>query len=264
MRRLMVVLAVAAFLVAAGVAYAGTTVVESITGSPGDWTYTYTLTNGETRGIWQWAVWFPSNPSADSVTAGTANWSATDLDKLGFFPEEYTAFWGCDVYDSSGNDLAGPNGEPGFYYTYASDYGSSNAGEYYTGAGYWDAGGSWLPLPDNEGAADATKVWRGTKDYGYPFDFWGWDGSGANITTSYPIAPGGVGTLTVHSATLVTGVKSFSLNTTDYCFSFYDPNDGSDNFDFELSGQVTPVSEPGALSLVGLGLVGLVRRRRRR
>jgi len=148
------------------------------------------------------------------------------------------------------------------YGTWAGDYGSSNAGQYYTGNGYWDGTGTWQPLPDNEGDADATKVWRGTKDYGHPFSFWGWDGAGANITTSYGIAPAGSGTFSCHSTALITSQKSFSFSTTEYCYSFYDPHDDSDNLDFEGSGTVIP--EPGTLVLLGLGGVGVVIRRRGR
>ena len=251
MKKRAMVLAVTGLVAAvAAIGQADTSVVQSLTGSPGDWTYTFTLTNGESRGIWQWAVWFPSNPSADSVTAGTANWSATDLNTQGFFPEEYTAFWGCHVYDSSSNDLAGPNGEPGFFNTYASDYTSGNAEE------YWD-GDSWEPLPDPLPAYpdpvwDA--IWRGG-DYG-------WNGAGANIQTSDAIDPGGTGQFTVHSTAqaALPGPKGFSYNTTDYWFSYFDGTD--DHLDFEGSG-TTLIPEPGALGLAGVPLLGLVRRRRR-
>ena len=70
-----------------GATLADTVVVEELTGSAGDWTYTYTLTNGEASDIWHWCVWFPSNPNSNLVTAGTANWSATNLATHGFFPE---------------------------------------------------------------------------------------------------------------------------------------------------------------------------------
>jgi hypothetical protein len=247
-------------------AVANTTVVEGITGTPGDWTYTYTLVNHEAAPIWDWAVWFPSNPGADAVTAGTANWDATNLATHGFFPEEYTAYWGCRVRDSAGADLAGPNAEPGYFGTWAGDYGSSNPGEYYTGDGYWDPAGAWLPLPDDPDNPDDVwpNVWRGTKDYGYPRDFWGWTGSGANVTTSYGIAPGATSTFTVHATgDLVAGPKSFSLNTTDYCFSFYDAYDDSDYRDFEASGTVIPEPVTMAGLILGIGCLARYVRRRK-
>ena len=129
MKRLAACLGFACLIVGAtGVASAATTVSGGCTGSPGDWTYAFTLTNDEALAIWQWAVWFPSNPTADSVTAGTANWDVTNPATQGFFPEEYVAAWGDPVYDSAGVDLVGPNGEPGFYHTYASDFVSDNPG----------------------------------------------------------------------------------------------------------------------------------------
>ena len=117
----------------------------------------------------------------------------------------------------------------------------------------------YFSTPEQRGPA---KVWRGTKDYGYPFDFWGWDGPGANITTSYGIPPGGTGTFSFHTANLITAGKTFSINTTEYCYSFYDPWDGSDNLDFEASGDVL-IPEPGGVILIGLGLAGLARKRRK-
>jgi len=80
--------------------FATTTVVRDISGSAGDWTYSYTLTNGESLPIWQWAVWFTSDAEADVLTAGTTGWATTNLNTQGFFPEEYTSAWGCHVYDS--------------------------------------------------------------------------------------------------------------------------------------------------------------------
>ena len=238
-------------LAVTGTAGATTTVVEGITGTPGDWTYTYTLTNGETRDIWHWAVWFPSNPVADAVTAGTANWAATNLATHGFFPEEYTASWGCHVYDSLGADLAGPNGEPGFYDTYASDYTSGNSGQ------YWD-GDSWEPLPNPlPGFTDPIwdAVWRG-EDYG-------WNGSGANMQTAYGIAAGDTGQFTVHSSAqdVVGGPKSFSFNTTDYWYSYLDGTD--DHLDFEGSGTVIPEPATMAGLMLGIGCLSRYVRKRR-
>jgi len=243
MRKLLILAAIAGLILASAnvsVAWrssAPPTVSEEITGSTGDWTYTYTLTNHGNSDIYHWAVWFPTDPAAvprnplDSVSADTTDWVATDLtdpyDK-GFFPEEYTDYWNCHVYDSSGNDLAGPKGEPGFYYTIVNEYYSNNPGE------YWD-GSAWLPLPDPmpdfpDPIYDVT--WRG--------EYFGWDGSGADIQTNCAISPGGTGQLIIHSTAVdaVTGQKSFSFSTTDYCYSYYDCSDESDHFDFESSGTV--------------------------
>ena len=257
MRYLTAVAAIGLVLAVTGVASA-TTVVESVSGSPGNWTYTYTLTNGEAAPIWQWAVWFPSNPGADTVTAGTANWAATDPATQGFFPEEYVASWGTPVKDSLGNDLAGPNGEPGFLGTFASDFTSANLGE------YWD-GSAWVllpsPIPDWPDPL-WNEMWRG-EDYG-------WNGDGANIQTLYGIAPGGTGQFTVHSlaATAVSGPKTFSFNTTDYQYSLYDPQgteDPADDvvyLDFKGAGPVVP--EPVTMAGLVLGIGGLATYLRRR
>ena len=257
MRYVAVLAGIGLLLAATAMAGATTTVVEGITGAAGDWTYTYTLTNDEALPIWQWAVWFPSNPVADTVTAGTANWAATDLVFQGFFPAESIAA-GYDVRDSSGNVLAGPNGEPGSLNTYASDFTSANAGEYWNGA-------AWVALPDplpawTDPVWDAK--WRG-EDYG-------WEGPGANIVTAHGIPSGGTGQFTVHSATAlpVGGPKSFSFNTTDYWYSMLDPQGTADladdvlYVDFEGSGDVIP--EPVTMAGLMLGIGCLARYVRRR
>ena len=241
MKKAAMLLAAAGLILATGRVAVATIVVESITGSPGDWTYTYTLTNQESLPIYHWAVWFPSNPNADSVTAGTANWDATNLSTQGFFPEEYVDFWGEPVKDSAGNDLVGPNGEPGFYSTYASDYTSGNSAQ------YWD-GDSWEPLPDplpdfSDPIWDAR--WRG-EDYG-------WTGSGANIQTGYGIPSGGTGQFSVHSTALVTGWKSYSYSTTDYWYAGSEVVGGQYVVycDFEGSGMIPEPSGLIVWSLLG-------------
>lgn len=197
-----------------------TTVVEEITGTSGDWTYTYTIINNGDAPIWNWAVWFPTNPEADLITAGDVNWGVTDLDYQGFFPEEYTAFWGTAVYvyDGAGDPLdddtsdetllVGPNWEPGFYSTYAGDFLSSKPGQ------YWD-GDSWKGLPDPLSLPYNSPIW----DYIWRGDYWGWLGIGADIQTAPadPIPVGSTGCFSIHSSTLlVEGRKSFSFSTLDY------------------------------------------------
>jgi len=242
-----------------------TTVVESISGSAGDWTYTYTLTNNESLDIYHWAVWFPSNPNATSVTTGS-DWRTTFSTK-GYFPQQYVAEGHADhVYDSTAdpfhagtaNPLVGPNSEPGFYSVYADDYMTTNAGE------YWDDD-SWEDLPDTEPAWDDPlwdKFWRGSK---YGGDF-GWtEGAGGNVATAYGISNGSTGDIIIEVSTPIAGAKSFSYNTTDY---YYGINDWAKNaiyLDFEGSGTVVP--EPGAvMALVGMGLImglAILYRRRR-
>jgi len=240
--------------------YASTIVVEEISGSSGDWTYTYTITNAESSPIWQWAVWLPTDPNADSITAGNTDWAATNLSTQGFFPEKYTNDWGDPVYDSSGTpldgdttnetQLVGPNGEPGFYNTYANDFTSSNPGQYLDTS-------SWVNLPDplpDWPDPIWEKIWRG-EDYG-------WLGAGANIQTVYGIAVGDTGQFSFHSSELISDTKSFSYNTIGYWYSL---SDESYNLyiDFEGSGTVAPIPEPGTMLLLGTGLIGLAGLRRK-
>ena len=251
-----VILAVSAVMVLAGAATADVGVVEAITGSAGDWTYTYTLTNNGSGAIYNWAVWFPSNPTADSVTALTANWAATHLPTQGFFPKD-SLDAGYIIKDSSGNTLAGPNSEPGLFQTYAADFVSNNPLE------YWD-GDSWESVPD---PVDPASIW----DAKWRGEYAGWEGSGAGILTSDGIAVGGgTGQFSVHSsdAGVVTGPKSFSFSTIDYWYSIYDglgtPEMSDDVIyqDFEGSGTVVPVPGAFVLGAMGLGMVGWLKRRK--
>ena len=251
-----VILAVSAVMFMAGAATAGVGVVETITGLANDWTYTYTLTNNGSGDIYNWAVWFPSDPTADSVTAGTANWAATHLPSQGFFPKD-SLDAGHIIKDSDGNTLAGPNGEPGLFQTYATDFVSNNPEE------YWD-GSAWQLVPDPVIPASIWDAkWRG--------EYAGWDGSGADILTSDGIAAGGgTGQFSVHSSDtgVVNGPKSFSFSTIDYWYSIYDPQDTSDAsddvryFDFEGSGTVVPVPGAVLLGAMGLGMVAWLKRRK--
>ena len=264
-----VTVAAAAFVLAvAGRAAADVGVVESITGSPGDWTYTYTLTNDDPAPIYNWAVWFASDPGAEtSVTTDSGNWFATPATK-GYFPQQYINEGHIGhVYDSTAdpfhagtpNPLAGPNGEPGYYGAYANDYMTGNAGK------YWDEG-MWKDLPDTEpywtSPSDYDplwdKFWRGAK-YGYDF---GWtEGSGGNVQTSYGIASGGTSQLIVQTSSLIPGQKSFSFNTTDYYYSIPDGGNDSLYVDFEASGTVVPVPGAALLGAMGLGMVVWLKRR---
>jgi len=257
MKKHTILLALAgSLLVMSGHAFGATQVIEEITGSPGDWTYTFTLTNDEALPIYNWAVWFPSDPNAISVTASDSHWMDS-LATHGFFPEQYISEGYADhVYDSTAdpfhsgtpNNLAGPNGEPGFYQIFSEDYATANAGE------YWD-GDSWEPLPETEPLCDDPlwdKFWRGYK-YGYDL---GWtEGAGGNVQTAYGIPNGATSQLIVNASVLITGTKSFSFNTTEYYYSINDwAMSGPDidiYVDFEGSGTVVP--EPATVSVLGLG-----------
>ena len=239
-------------------AFSDTSVLESISGSPGDWTYTFTLTNDETSPIWNWAVWFPSDPQATSATASDGNWSTT-LSTHGYFPEQYISEGCADhVYDSTAdpfhagtpNPLVGPSSEPGYYGLYANDYMTANTGQYWNGS-------SWVALPATEpGAADPlwNKFWRGSK-YGYDF---GWtEGSGGNVQTSYGIGFASTSQLIIGSPLLITGTKSFSFNTTDYYYSINDWDNNTVYTDFEMSGTVVPVPGAVLLGILGLSAAGI-------
>ena len=263
MKKSAIICAVVGLILAAnGLSFAATTVVEEVTGSPGNWTYTYTLTNDESLPVFYWAIWFPSDPSATSTVSGSADWTTT-LSTHGYFPQQYISEGYADhVYDSTAdpfhpgtpNPLSGPSGEPGFYGLYANDYTTANPGE------YWD-GDSWELLPETE-PAPGDPLWdafcRGSK-YGYDF---GWtEGSGGNVQTSYGVAIGSTSQLIVNVPSLITGTKTFSFNTTDYYYSIYDWENNTLYTDFEGLGTVIP--EPATVALLGLGTLSLLRRKRK-
>jgi len=259
---------VAAGFLSCVVAQAGAgpaTVMETVMGTPGDWTYTYTLTNNGTSAIWTWGVWFPADPQATSVTVGDANWTATAA-QLGYFPQQYVnEGYAQYVYDSTAdpfhpgtpNPLVGPNGEPGYYSAYASDYMTSNPGQ------YWD-GSAWQALPSTEpGYTDPLwdKFWRGSK-YGYDF---GWtEGTGGNVQTSYGVGPGGTSQIVVNTPNAISGVKSFSYNTTGYYYSIADWNNATVYTDFEKAGTVVPEPVSILSGVIGLTMVRVWVGRKRR
>jgi len=111
-------------------------------------------------------------------------------------------------------------------------------------------------LETNWADRDWDKIWLG-EDYG-------WNGAGADIQTSYGIPVGGTGQFTVHSTAAVpqTNLKSFSFNTIDYWYSYFDGTD--DHLDFEGSGTVVPEPLTMMGMFLGLGSVGAYIRRRRR
>jgi len=264
MRYIAILAGIGVLLAVTGTAGATTTVVEGITGAPGDWTYTYTLVNHEADPIWQWAVWFPTDPQANSVTTGSAHWD-TPFGSTGYFPQQYVAEgYMAYVYDSTAdpfhagtpNLLVGPKGEPGYYGAYANDYMTTNSGE------YWD-GDSWEALPATE-PLPADPLWdkflRGSK-YGYDF---GWtEGSGGNVQTSYGIGTGATGQIIVKASTPLAGTKSFSFNTTDYYYSITDWDNSAMYLDFEGSGTVIPEPVTMAGLMLGIGCLARYVRRRR-
>ena len=260
MKKTITICVIVAILVCIGSpAFSDTSVLESISGGSGAWTYTFTLTNDETSPIWNWSVWFPSDPQATSATASDGNWTTT-LATHGYFPQQYiNEVPSVDhVYDSTAdpfhpgtpNTLVGPASEPGYYGLYANDYMTGNPGEYWNGT-------SWLALPATEPAASDPlwdKFLRGSK-YGYDF---GWtEGSGGNVGTSYGIGSGSTSQLIIDSPLLMPGTKSFSFNTTDYYYSIIDWDNNTIYTDFETNGTVVPIPGAVLLGILGLSAVGV-------
>jgi len=143
-------------------AYSQAYVIEDISYDPATqiYTYAYTLKNLGKQQVWWWGIFYPKDPLAilDASPVGKNGFTLTDLTDCSrgwksTAPQRYMGFY---LYN-------GPNGEAGFYSTYARDFYSANQ-----------------PIqPD-----DAISMIR-------LGDMYGWNGYGANIITAYGIQTGG-------------------------------------------------------------------------
>jgi hypothetical protein len=81
------------------------TVTQHITGSTGNWTYTYTLYNSDSKAIWWWGLWFQRDPDAVTRSNSKTGW----------------AFSGTEGYE-------GPDGEAALIYTWDSAWNGTSGG----------------------------------------------------------------------------------------------------------------------------------------
>jgi hypothetical protein len=177
-------------------AYSQAYVIEDISYDPVTqiYTYTYTLKNLEKQQVWWWGIFYPEDPKAIL--------DDSSVDKNGFAPTDLTDCspgWKSTAPQRKGFYLYnGPNGEPGFYSTYASDFYSANQ-----------------PIqPDYA----ISMIRLG--------DMYGWNGYGANIITAYGIQKGQEGYYVIQSKEYFPGNKGFFYNTRDYWNSYYDAKTG--------------------------------------
>ncbi|MGA1868316.1 MAG: hypothetical protein ACMUJM_07190 [bacterium] len=178
--------------------------------------YTYILTNLANRDIWWWGIWYKSQlPLILDATVVEEGFAQTDKDDCfpGWKNTAPAGRMGFYLY-------AGPQGEMGFFSTYASDFESRNP----PNIGYME-GGIFHPLYSIEEIEDAlsegkiqesdlSEPWLGAQ--------WGWSGPNANILTAYGIQYEDIGYYVIRSTEFLPGNKSFFYNTVHYWNSYYD------------------------------------------
>jgi len=237
------------FLGGFGNSYAGPVTVEEVTveevieydSGKGQYTQTYTLKNnatGDNSAIWWWGIFYESDPLA--ILDTNMYFDKTNYPEL--FPPSYTDVLDCPIgwvntaipergNTSSGKTEGGMGFYPytpgseyigtGFYSTYASDFESLNTADV-SGSG---AGDSTLSLTTDEEIAQAIEGKKINQNQLFTLGGnWSWNGSGANIKTSYGIGDettnGNTGTYTIYSEELKPG-WSFFYNTLDYWNCYY-------------------------------------------
>ncbi|MEW5803153.1 MAG: chitobiase/beta-hexosaminidase C-terminal domain-containing protein [bacterium] len=158
------------------------------------YTYTYTLKNLGKKKVWWWGIWYSEDPKAilDDSTIDANGFAPTDLTdcSTGWKSTAPPRRMGYYLYN-------GPNGEPGFYSTYTSDFQSANE-------------------PITPDALNLTKI--GGQ--------WGWNGEGANILTAYGVQNGDDGYYVIRSKKYFPENKKFFYNTNDYWNSSFDAKTG--------------------------------------
>ncbi|MEW6382173.1 MAG: chitobiase/beta-hexosaminidase C-terminal domain-containing protein [bacterium] len=174
----------------------GVSVIENIEYDPVTqiYTYTYTLRNLGKNLVWWWGIWYEEDPQAIL--------DDSQADEQGFTPADVTdcspGWKNTAPQNRMGYYLYnGPNGEMGFYSTYASDFRSGNSPIV--------PAGNDLPLIGGQ---------------------WGWNGQGANILTAYGIQKGQTGYYVIRSTKYFLDNKMFFYNTKDYWNSYYDSQTG--------------------------------------
>jgi len=177
-------------------AYSQAYVIEDISYDPVTqiYTYTYTLKNLGKHQVWWWGIFYPENPEAilDDSHVDENKFAPTDLTDCSpgwksTAPQRRMGFY---LYN-------GPDGETGFYSTYASDAKSANQ-------------------PIQPDPISVTKIGG---EYG-------WNGYGADIITAYGIQTGGEGYYVIQSKEYFRGDKKFFYNTRDYWNAYYDAKTG--------------------------------------
>ncbi|MGA1871874.1 MAG: hypothetical protein ACMUJM_25410 [bacterium] len=198
-------------------------VMEDITFNPisGVYTYTYTIQNLLNREIWWWGIWYKSKFPLilDVSTVDEEGLAHTDKDdcSLGWQNTAPDTRMGFYLY-------AGPQGETGFFSTYASDYKSQNP----PNIGYME-GDVFHPLYSLEEVEEALaqgKLQESDLEQPWLGAQWGWNGENADILTAYGLQHGESGTYIIRSTKFFPGNKYFFYNTVDYWNSYYDNNLG--------------------------------------
>ncbi|MGA1823702.1 MAG: carboxypeptidase-like regulatory domain-containing protein [bacterium] len=199
--------------------YSQPIVMEDITFNPisGIYTYTYTIHNLLNSEIWWWGIWYKAKFPVilDDSTVDEEGFAYTDKDDCSpdwknTAPDKRMGF--C-LY-------AGPQGEMGFFSTYAADATSQHP----PNIGYME-GDVFHPLysiDQVDAAKDQGKLPESDLEKPYIGAEWGWSGYNADILTAYGIQYGKTGTYVIRSTHFFPGNKYFFYNTTDYWNSYYD------------------------------------------